>query len=86
MHIPLGLGAPGPAGMSSCRRLDQLQAGLCLLLASLQLVSWTLAGKKGRRARIAFEGARESPKRVCKGKVVRKGCHGDVETLGSSSS
>lgn len=31
--------------MRSCRRLDQLQAGLCLLLASLQLVSWTLAAE-----------------------------------------
>lgn len=81
----LALAHWGPAGMRTGRRLNQLRAGLCLLLASLQLVSWTLAGEAGRRAGIAFGDARETPRHVRKGEIVRNGCYGDMETLGSSS-
>lgn len=59
--------------------MDQPWAGLCLLLVSLQLVSWTLAGELGQRAGIiAFVGAKE--------RSFINGCHGDVETLESMSS
>lgn len=68
--------------MRSCRRLDQPCAGLCLLLASLQLVSWTLAGEPGGKARIAFGGARETLRRVCNGEVISNGCCGAVKILG----
>lgn len=84
-HSPWPLAHWGPAGMRNGWRLNQLRAGLCLLLASLQLVSWTLAGEAGRRAGKTFGDARETPRRVCKGEIVRNGCHGDMETLGSSS-
>lgn len=73
----LALAHWGPAGMRTGRRLNQLRAGFCLLLASLQLVSWTLAGEAGRRAGIVFGGTRETPRCVRKGEIVRNGCYGD---------
>ncbi|MEJ1283782.1 collagen type V alpha 3 [Cricetulus griseus] len=54
--------------MRSCRRLNQPRAGLCLLLASLQLVSWTLAAE---------------PVDVLKALGVHKGHAGVAEVPGS---
>lgn len=59
----------GPAGMGSRRGLGQSRAGLCLLLASLQLLPRTQAGEPGGRAEGAEGRAqRGAPRRGGAGK------------------